>query len=189
MATVLGAALSNENDGHLEAAWTKPVSRTEYASAVMLVDAAGISIAIALGLVAHALIHAELSQPVSLQLSGADLGNLLRFVLFPFAWYAVIVAFSAQVRGHGSQVQALAWPIALILIGLRALPLGPVWHALMGLINVINPLIYIGFPTLSSSFSLAAGSGMSPIIADFALVLLAVGGWAVATTQWRRLEA
>ena len=32
MATIFGSTLARENDGHLEVAWTKPHSRTEYAT-------------------------------------------------------------------------------------------------------------------------------------------------------------
>jgi len=187
MATILGTALARENDDHLEVAWTKPVSRTEYASTVMLVDAAGILIAICLGLVFHALIHVELRQPISMQTSAADVSNTVRFLLFPFAWYALIVALSARLRGGGI-VQALVWPVAFVLLGSQAIPWGPVWHTLTGLLNVINPLTYIRYQ--EAGLSIMTSRGMtSAITADVALVLLAIGGWAVATMQWRRLEA
>src|SRR5260370_1354476 len=39
MATILGSTLALEND-HLEVAWTRPRSRTNYATALMGVDAA-----------------------------------------------------------------------------------------------------------------------------------------------------
>jgi len=63
-----------------------------------------------------------------------------------------------------------------------------VWHTLTGLLNVINPLTYIRYQ--EAGLSIMTSRGMtSAITADVALVLLAIGGWAVATMQWRRLEA
>jgi hypothetical protein len=188
MATILGTALSKENDGHLEIAWTKPYSRTQYATAVMLVDAAGIAIAVLLGLGAHALIHVILRQPVSLTGGPNMFGDIMRFALFPFAWYAVIVALSARLRGTCSRVQALVWPVALILLGLQEIPLGPVWHAFMGAVNLVNPLTYVQYH--GPGLTIIGGSGMtSALTADVALAALTVGGWALATSQWRRLEA
>ena len=189
MATVLGSALSRENDGHLEAAWTKPYSRTAYATAVMLVDAAGIAIAILIGLVVHALVHAALRTPISLAGASTMAGDLARFLLFPFAWYAVIVALSARVRG-GGLVQGLIWPIGLILLGLHEIPLGPVWQGLTGLLNLVNPLTYIQYHETGYSLLTTGGGSMaSAFTADVALALLVVGGWALATMQWRRMEA
>jgi hypothetical protein len=175
MATVLGAALSKENDGHLELAWTKPYSRTQYATAVMLVDSAGIAIAVLLGLGAHALIHVILRQPVSLTAGPNMLGDIVRFALFPFAWYSVIVALSASMREGCGRAQALVWPVALILLGLQEIPWGPVWHGLMAAVNILNPLTYVQY--------------QGPLTADIALAALVIAGWALATTQWRRLEA
>jgi hypothetical protein len=187
MATILGTALSKENDGHLEIAWTKPYSRTQYATTVMLVDAAGIAIAVLLGLGAHALIHVILRQPVSLTGGPNMLGDIVRFALFPFAWYAVIVALSANLRENCSRVQALVWPAALILLGLQEIPFGPVWHAFLGAINLVNPLTYIEYQ--GPGISIIGGNMTSALTADVALAALTIGGWALATTQWRRLEA
>lgn len=187
MATVFGAALAKENVGHLELAWTKPYSRTAYASAVMLVDAAGILIAVVLGLIVHALTHAAFGLPISVGAGPGTLGDIARYLLFPLAWYGVIVALSASLRGAGL-VQGLIWPIALILMVLQAAPLPPVWHGLAGVLNIVNLLIYI---QSGSGLSLMSSNALSSsaLFADFGLALLVLGSWALATTQWRRLEA
>ena len=119
LATVLGSTLATEND-HLEVAWTRPRSRTQYATALMTVDAIGIVIAqlIAFGLVATAIaVFAKESKLIS---GPDDALNVLRFLLFPLAWYGLIVAFSARLRGKAGMVQAMIWPVALALAALSA---------------------------------------------------------------------
>jgi hypothetical protein len=187
MATIWGNALAKENDGHLEVAWTKPYSRTTYASAVMLVDAVGLLLSVILGFGAILLILMDVHAPVTFGARPSDFMDITRFLLFPLAWYALIVALSARLRGGGT-VQGLIWPIALGLTGLAAVPLPPVWHAIAKMISFLNPLTYLQYH--ENDFSLMTSTIMAPaLLSDIALAVFLIGGWALATTQWRRMEA
>ncbi|MBC5827146.1 MAG: hypothetical protein GIW99_05620 [Candidatus Eremiobacteraeota bacterium] len=182
MATVFGSTLAYENDGHLEVAWTKPHSRTEYATTAMLVNAAGIMFCVLMSFFAFVLtwLTPGMHEQVTWNLSPSTANELLGFALFPLAWYAVIVALSARLRG-GALVQSLIWPVALVLLALHQIPFTPVWHSLFAALNIVNPLSYV---------SLMGGRDVNTrSFAAVALALFALGGWAFATIQWRRLEA
>lgn len=186
MATVFGTTLARENDGHLELAWTKPHSRTEYATSAMLVNAAGIMVFVLMGFVFLVLNLDPMGQHVTWNLSPSAANDILRFALFPLAWYGVIVALSARLRG-GGLVQGLIWPVTIVLLVLSQIPFQP-WHGLFAALNVVNPLSYIGYK--DHSFSMLAGPSVNPAtFAVLGLAVLAVGGWAFATAQWRRVEA
>jgi hypothetical protein len=187
MATIFGNALARENDGHLEVAWTKPVSRTTYATAVMLVDGAGLLLSVLLGLVALVLILTDLHVPIVYHVRPSSFLDIARFMLFPLAWYALIVALSARLRG-GGVVQGLIWPISLGLTAIAAAPLPPVWHAIAKIISYLNPLTYLQYH--EADFSLVTTTTMAPaLVSVILLAVFVIGGWALATTQWRRMEA
>jgi hypothetical protein len=187
MATILGNALSRENDGHLEVAWTKPYSRTAYATGTMLVDAIGLVLSVIIGFGVLVLILIDVHAPITFGAKPSDLMDITRFLLFPIAWYAVIVALSARLRGGGA-VQGLIWPIALGLTAIAAVPLPPVWHTLAKVISLLNPLTYVQYH--EGDFSLVTTTAMAPaFVSDIALLVFVIGGWAFATLQWRRMEA
>ena len=193
VATVLGSTLAQENDGHLELALTKRYSRGEYATAVMAVDVAAIGVAIVVGLlfvVLHILIF---HRTTNVLVAGPDpVFNALRYILFPIAWYAIIVALSARLRGAGI-VQGLIWPVAIVLLAAREVPsfgMWRAWHDVLAAINVVNPLAYIayhrGTPTGTALF---AGAGVMPEVSTIALAALIIVAYIGATLQWRRVEA
>jgi len=185
VSTVLGSTLAQEND-HLEVAWTRPRSRTGYATTLMSVDAAGIIIA---QLVTFAFIVAHLATYHHDQhiISGPhDAIDAIRFALFPLAWYAVIVALSASMRGRAGVVQGLIWPITLGLTGLTTVPLPDIWHRITVAIALVNPLSYIS--EHDEAVRAIAGAAF-PQFAVAALLLMVVASWAAATYQWRRLQA
>jgi hypothetical protein len=196
VATVLGSTLSQENDGHLELALTKPYSRSAYASTMIAIDLAAIAAAelIALALI---VLHIVFFHPGELQrmIAGPDaFFNVLRFVLFPLAWYAIIAGLSAGLRGKAGIVQGLIWPVALVLGLLREIPAsGPwlIWHNVFAFINAFNPLIYISYQdrTADTSIQIVGTTPLPAALGAAILIAFVVAGWFAATAQWRRVEA
>lgn len=190
MATILCSALSKENDGHLEQAWTKPVSRATYASVTMAVDAAGI---IVCQLVTFALIlgHMIVVHHAALPWAPDTALQLLRFTIFPLAWYALLVALSAKLRGQAGIVQGLSWVVALGLIAMLAEPMPAALRFVVQAIDYLNPIIYTSYTDggahVSNGMELGASFGVAGSAA--ALTAIAVGGWFAAVAQWRRLQA
>jgi hypothetical protein len=187
MATVLGSTLAMEND-HLEVAWTKPRSRTTYATALMGVDVAAILLAQLIAF-AFIMLHMALYHRTEPLVSGPnDALNVIRFALFPIAWYGLIVALSASMRGRAGMVQGLVWPISITLVVLAVVPLPGVWHSIFTAINLVNPLSYTEYNERAGQ--IFAGTALpNVLLAVFALGLIVVASWLAATYQWRRLQA
>jgi hypothetical protein len=188
---VIGCALSCENNGHLEIAWTRPASRIAYAMRTVLVDWISILavFALVLGLSAAVVsiegwwphLHAE---PSTVAISA-------RLFAFPYAWYGLVSALTASMRGGAGLVSGLSWPVASVSIILQKLLQD---HSIFGkvfaVINVVNPLLYTSFSDTES----AAGSAINALVsgqgaAIAALACIALGGVAISLLQWRRLEA
>jgi hypothetical protein len=187
VSTVLGSTLAQEND-HLEVAWTRPRSRTGYATTLMAVDALGIIIA-QLIVFAFIIAHMASYHPDQHLVAGPnDALNAIRFMLFPLAWYGLIVALSASMRGRAGVVQGLIWPIALGLTALPEAPLPGIWHRILVAISLINPISYISYSEHDNG--IATGAALSSAtLAVAALAAIVVASWAAATYQWRRLQA
>jgi hypothetical protein len=187
MATVLGSTLALEND-HLEVAWTRPRSRTNYATALMGVDVAAILLAQLIAF-AFIMLHMALYHRTEPLVSGPnDALNAVRFALFPIAWYGLIVALSAGMRGRAGMVQGLIWPIAITLVVLAVVPLPEIWHRIFAAINLVNPLSYIEYHERAGQ--IFAGTALPNVaLAVTALGVIVVASWFAATFQWRRLQA
>jgi hypothetical protein len=189
VATVLGSTLAQEN-GHLEVAWTKPRSRTKYATALMAVDAVGI-------IVAQLITFAFILIPVMVFGKGehltngpSDALNVVRFLLFPLAWYGLIVALTASLRGRAGMVQGLVWPVALTLAVLGIVPLPEIWHRIFTGINFINPMSYVTYRDPGSDVQIITSAGFPNVaLAAVVLTLIIAISWFAATYQWRRLQA
>ncbi|MBV9737869.1 MAG: hypothetical protein JO177_06830 [Candidatus Eremiobacteraeota bacterium] len=183
--SILGLGLSQENDGHLELAWTKPTSRQGYAASLIGVD---ILAMVALLGITVALIVVILAMYGLAKLIVADAGTLLT-LFFAFAYivsfYALVMAITASLRRASAVALAILWPVVLILPSLtevKWLNIG----AIVRFIDTINPLAY--FYSLSSSSShtlLPPGIGYS----IGAMAVVAVVGFIASLAQWRRLEA
>lgn len=188
VATLLGLALSRENDGHLELAWTKPASRESYALASVAVDSLGILGVMLATLVTIVLVLAIYGGASYITVSDS-LTSLLFGMLFALSFYGIVLAATSSMR-RGGLVLSLLWPAALILPGLvrvEWMNLGTIARAL----NTINPVAYL-YAFLSSSqatnmFTLLPNGGAT--IQVLAVLVLFIAGVALSLAQWRRLEA
>jgi hypothetical protein len=177
-ATVLGLNLAAENDGHLELAWTKPISREGYALGVFAVDIVAM-IACIVFTALCSIVGIDIAfahQAVGLG-SPQSLLDMLAFCGFPLCVYAWIVALSASFKRNRGVVVGIFWPLMFVLALLPHVT-HPPFKYVASLLDYLNPL---------SLFSLSSSS--EPPLALYAW------GWAVAAlllgaalVQWRRLE-
>lgn len=196
VASMLGGVLSKENDGHLELAWTKPISRERYALAAFAVDVAAIIVSqiacVAIGLLCLLLFFVP---GLSFE-PNAGLHIALSF-LATIGWYAALTGWSASVKRGPGIVIGLGWLFALIVPSITGLlaqgtaPLIQIIHAILLAITYLDPLAYINLHITESTMR----SGMSGPLhlnmttASFALAALIVFYLAAALAQWRRVEA
>jgi len=179
LATVLGLNLAAENDGHLELAWTKPVSREGYALGVFAVDIAAMAACILLTAAGGGVVYdVYVGHQAIGQGDVPALWSGLAFCGFPLCIYAWITALSASVKRNRGTVAGLFWPLMIALAALEAIRI-PAVHAVATALNSVNPI----------ELYFTASSGSQPAIATY------LWGWAIgavllaaALVQWRRLE-
>lgn len=189
VASILGGLLAKENDGHLELAWTKPVSRERYALAGMTVDA--LAIAVAQLLTIAVTLAASLMFFVPRFSYGATAGwEIVLAFAAPIAWYALITAASASLRRGPGMVIGLGWVLAILIPSIggalqNAAQMNAIaawFYAIFRGLSYIDPIAYLAMhnnhPTLMS-FPASAG----------VLCALVAGYVALAVAQWRRVEA
>ena len=186
-ATIIGASLSRENDGHLELVWTKPASRESSAMTMFAIDIAGILVS---GVLVAALALMIISLMVGFPLltytpqTGIE---LLLSLLFPIAWYAMAQGLTASLR-RGGLISGMMWVGALMVPFLLGLLHNDIVRLVLRTIDTINPLAYF------IDFN-AAGSGGATLLpathtTDFlALCAIIIIAGAASLMQWRRLEA
>lgn len=184
-ATALGTFLSTENCGHLELAWTTPMSRVSYAARLIAVDVAAILGMFALVVVAG-LFHAAIWG--HRMIVDASTGPaLVRFLLDPLAWYALIAALTASVKGRAAgAIAGFSWVAAGLLTMLGDVNLPGVLHALVTALNYFNPLVYLTFESGAGARTVMQLSAQISTIALCSIIALGV---IAALGQWRRLEA
>ena len=184
-ATIIGASLSRENDGHLELVWTKPVSRMQAAFTMFAIDIAGIYVAFALCALTVELcvaLFVGLPQITVGESSGTQLGIAL---LFPLAWYALTQAVSASLGRTGRMLCGLLWVPAMIVPTMIAVPY-PAIRLMMRAVDTLNPLAYFAVHLGRVSPTLLPQTPAWSISALASLTILAV---AASLVQWHRLEA
>jgi hypothetical protein len=191
VATILGGSLASENRGHLELAWTKPVSRLRYAASKMLVDVGAIfAVQVFTFVVILALDLIHIRSAVNFRIGQADLVDAIRFALFPLAWYALLQGLTASLREQAGVAQGLIWPIALGLTGVKQAPLGPVWTGILGFVNLINPFNYAHYAATSGMTTIQVmGAEQAGILGVLGLATVIALGSFGALVQWKRLEA
>jgi len=197
-ATMLGGVLAKENDGHLELAWTKPVSRERLAVASIGTDIVTIVVS-QLATVVILLIMCAMFVPPRFYVNSMTPLFVTIALLGPIAWYSCLTAFSASLKRGLGMVCGLGWLAALFVPGLAQATarsqsdLGRSIHLVFQSLAYIDPIAYLSFRgglTASSSSGIelqtAAGSlGFSALM----LAVLTVVYLVLAVLQWRRVEA
>ena len=192
--TLLCGPLAKENDGHLELAWTKPVSRARYAMAAIGVDVVAIVVAQLL-CIGVALIGTMLFAVPRFGY-GEHVGwNILVALLAPSAWYAALTAASASIKRGPGMVIGLGWLFALIVPGVAGAltdaakfnTIAAVFYAVFRTLSYLDPLSYLTFH--NSNSTIGTGFGLSIVAAAVALAALGVAYIALSVLQWRRVEA
>jgi hypothetical protein len=177
LATIMGLSLASENDGHLEVAWTKPVSRERYALGIFTVDIIAMIGAYILTLVALFVVT-DIWAGKQAVFTEHPLWQSAAIFLLPVYIYALIALGSASLKRSRGMVAGLFWPVVAGLVGLEAIQIDSV-HAIAHIINTVNPVVV---------FSTRHGIDTPP-----ANYLLGLGLTAIALTlavvQWKRLEA
>lgn len=196
VATILGAPFARENEGHLELALTKPVSRITLALSTIGVDVAGIAAAWALTvlfmIVGHTIFEAPDYVWGPTDASAAALG-----LLAAFAWYAMLNAATASMKRAYGGVLGTAWPVALGIGAIADAPLGD--GPLAAFVHWVASTLLWLFPTsyLHAAF-MSVGSeepgrsltaSLTPQTDIVILAVLAFVYGALAIYQWQRVEA
>ena len=195
IATVLSGAFSSENDGHLEMSFMRPRSRERLAIRVIATDILTIFIA-ELATVVCVMAMIAVYFEVRPTISGWTLATILLNLLAPIAWYAMLLAATASLRGGRALVVGLAWPLAFIIPGAFTGTAGnvlPIWkavHALLIPLVRLDPLWYMKNFSLTPktvALGVTLGNALQPALAG--LSVLALLYFVIAVLQWRRMEA
>jgi hypothetical protein len=192
VASVLGSSLAVENCEHLEVAWCKPISRTGYAAGLFLVDLACLAIIFVVTFVlAYGMVSLYVGGPFHIPFDQDTAWKTARFTLFPIAWFALSQALTSGIRGAWAGAMAgIMWPVLELLSVLATRPFGSVWHTILSIVNLVNPIGYFPFwefDDKSSALREAFGYGLT--IDTLALAAIAIVGIVIAMARWRRLEA
>ncbi len=189
-ATLLGGPLSKENNGHLELAWTKPVSRERYALSAVLVDLITIAVA-EVATVLAVLVASLFWDPPQPSFDTLTLRHMAFALLAPAAWYACLTAFSASLKRGPGAVLGIGWVVAVVCPTIAAMThdtktaVGRAVYAFFNTISYADPITYLWFrpenPGTDPVRTLTTGL--------LALAALAVVYLALAVVQWRRVEA
>jgi hypothetical protein len=197
VATVLGAPFARENEGHLETAFTKPISRTQLALQTVGADLGGIAVAWVMTVVFLIIGHTIFEAP-NYVYGPTDTVAIAIGLLAAFAWYALLNAATASLKRAYGAVLGIAWPVALGIGGLSHAPLGDtpiaaLVHWITSTLNWVFPTKYLHFNFIvgmgSESHRAAAAASMSPEANIAILAVLALVYGALAIYQWRRVEA
>lgn len=190
LATCLGAPFACEQ-GHLEIAMLKPVTRIRYALGVIGADFAGIALAGAMTIVAAVICQAMFEVP-HFDFSEVAGPLTLLLIVLPFSWYAALCAATASMQRGAGAVVGFAWPIAFVTIGLSHIPLGgtvvgQTFHVIFRAVASIIPLSYMQVRMMGSTATSDNGLTFSLNAAIITGLMLIYGALAIA--QWRRVEA
>ncbi|HEX5273996.1 MAG TPA: hypothetical protein VFW34_01830 [Candidatus Rubrimentiphilum sp.] len=195
-ATLLGGVLAKENDGHLEIAWTKPVSRDRLAAATMGVDIVTILLSQFATVLLVLVICAMFVWP-SFYSDAATLPSIAITLLGPIAWYACLTAFSASLKRGLGMVVGLGWLAALVVPAVAegtarsSSDFGRAIHWVFQPIAYIDPIEYVHLSFHGSGgMSAMQNAPLGPLgVSAGILIVLIIVYLALSVLQWRRVEA
>lgn len=190
-ASLVAGPLAKENDGHLELAWTQPVSRTMYALRAIGIDFAGI-VAVGIASCIVYLMCASLFQLPHVTVTTAGLEVVATSILAAFGFYALATAVTSSLKVGPGLIIGVIWAAIAIVPGLARIDgePGTIWHT-VGLafrtINYLNPLTYVAgaIRIVHDEPTLGGAAAAAPLI----LIGLTLVYLAAALVQWRRVEA
>ena len=197
VATILGAPFARENEGHLETAFTKPISRANLALQTIAADLVGIAAAWTMTVVFLIVGHTIFEAP-NYVYGPTDTVAVTLGLLCAFAWYALLNAATASMKRAYGAVLGVAWPIALGIGGISQAqlgnsPLAEFVHWLASALLWIFPTSYLHLQFMlgmsSDLHRSAAIASMSLQTTLSILAVLALVYGALAIYQWRRVEA
>jgi hypothetical protein len=194
-----GRSISEENEDHLPVVWTLPSSRTRTLLSMVGVDALGILATFAIYLALSAVLILTFGVTKYVALPSDTPIQLARYIVEPFAFYAVLLALTASTGRAGRGLVGWYWVGGVFLGILAASPFIPnPWHAIFNVINFVNPLAYGSYTSHSGHVSVVVNGSpsaltyvgtLTPAMDVVALLILFAAGMALALVQWRRLEA
>ncbi|MBV8332206.1 MAG: hypothetical protein JO192_05670 [Candidatus Eremiobacteraeota bacterium] len=187
-ATILGAPFARENEGHLEVALTRPISRVMLSLKTVAADLTGIVAAWAMTLISLFVAHTIFEAP-NFFYGPTDTAAIALGLLAAFSWYALLNAATASMKRAYGAVLGIAWPVCLGIAGLSVSQLGdsPVAqfvHAVSATVARIDPLNYVHLGRL---FTTAPHPTITTDLYVLAVLALVYG--ALAVIQWQRVEA
>jgi hypothetical protein len=184
-ASVIGASIAAENDGHLPVAWTKPVSRVTYATATIATDLLAIAFVYALTCLVVFIYFAAIGVLGEITIPQDTWAQLVRFFIAPAAFYGLLQALTSTLVRQAGMVLGFTWVGLITLATLAQAPLVQPYHAIVATLDLANPLIYVAFDIDNNGDLIATAFAT----ATAALVAIAALGGSLAVYRWQRSEA
>jgi hypothetical protein len=190
---ILAGCFARENEGHLEIALTRPISRGALALRMMLVDAAGIAMAWVMGVVAFEIVHLVFFGWTGFYITGHETLLAVAVLLGAIAWYAVLICATASLKRNYGIILGAAWLLGLGIPVLAALDPNQLPPFLV-LRAIAIPLSWIDPFTYTRVILAPPGIAQTVHVLPYALgipalIVLTVVYAAFAVVQWRRVEA
>jgi hypothetical protein len=191
-ATAISCSLHRENDG-VEMVFTKPIARERLALMYFLLDLCAIVIAIAFALVLELLWLASVGLLRFVNVDGPSFSLAVVGLGVAVMWYGLLQGLTAGNHVRGGLFVGLSWAAAFTLPVLAlATRHVPALHAVVMVLNVLNPLAYFTsyHPHLRTATPYELGSLIPVNIWARAAITWSFGivGCALAIIGWKRLE-
>ncbi|HEX3465458.1 MAG TPA: hypothetical protein VHS78_15525 [Candidatus Elarobacter sp.] len=189
VATIVSTSLVSES-ATVPITWTRPVSRERIAWSFIAVDVATILAGYLVMIAAVLLCIAVIGLSGYLRAGAATWELLLLGFGSAVLWYALTLAASSRLGGHGVRVATLSWLVFLVIGSVWGAPVPAPIHALLTALNYLNPIAYLG----GISGATHTHTGGHPIVLSqtprtlLAWALAAVAAF-VAVRLWSTKEA